>query len=195
MCGGQLSSFPHAPCVRAVDGDPKGLFLSPVQRTVRRGAHAPTGLRIPVLAPLTWNRKVSNRFRAVIRTGVHHLNTRAREKNPKKIRNRWQPIGAPGSLTSRRARRERGAGPYTFLPGRLRPHGTRRGHEEREHTAGRRHPERAFYSFTPGHTSALGFFVSHQARTTHRSCPTRAHRGPERHPCARVGPHPHTLVR
>ena len=27
MCGGQLNSFPHAPYLWAVDGDPKGLFL------------------------------------------------------------------------------------------------------------------------------------------------------------------------
>lgn len=58
MCGGQLNSFPQCPLSPDRLWRPAGAVPRPVQRTVRRGAHAPTGLRIPVPPPLTCGRKV-----------------------------------------------------------------------------------------------------------------------------------------
>ena len=54
--GGSSTPFLMPPC--SVAGRPEGAVPRPVQRTVRDGAHAPTGLRIPVSPPLTCGRKV-----------------------------------------------------------------------------------------------------------------------------------------
>lgn len=127
--GGSSTPFLVSPCVWAGGRRPEGAVPRPVQRTVRRGAPVPAGPRLPISPPQTPDRKVP--------TGAKRGSERCsppehggRGKNPKKIRNPWQPPTAPASLTSRTARRERGAGPYTFSPGGspMRAKSTRRAH-------------------------------------------------------------------
>ncbi len=72
-------------------GRPEGAVPRPVQRTVRRGAHAPTGLRIPVSPPLTCDRKVP---RAVRADAEPEFTTRTRGP-PKKIRRKSGSDGNP----------------------------------------------------------------------------------------------------
>ncbi len=57
---GAAQLLSSCPLVRSA-GRPEGAVPRPAQRTVRRGAHAPTGLRIPVSPPLTCGRKVPER--------------------------------------------------------------------------------------------------------------------------------------
>ena len=129
--GGSSTPF-LVPPVFGRRSDPKGLVPRLVQRTVHSGAHAPARPRVPIPPPLTCDRKVTNRPDTdripTERRPGHPLDRRpgrvsnrcspperrGLEKKSKKICIRWQPIACPTSLTTRMARRERGAGPYTF---------------------------------------------------------------------------------
>ncbi len=172
MCGGQLNSFPQCPLGPDRLWRPAGAVPRPAQRTVRRSAHAPTGLAYRYLprGPLI---EKSRPGPDGLRTGIHHQNTGVRKKKSKEILNPWQPPAHPASLTSRTARRERGAGPYTFFFGRSSSHQRicgkssprrtkhRRGRAPRQRAPG----ARILLLFHLIHTGCVGFPAHQQAHS------------------------------
>lgn len=150
--GGSSTPFLSAPLVQGRLWRPSGAVPRPVQRTVRRSAHEPSGTRIPVPPPTAPDRKVPTGSERALnrRSPPEHGGA---EKKSKEIPQPWQPPVSPASLTSRTARRERGAGPYTFSPGRSPgANGTRRGRATPRRAPG----ARILLPFPPSHTDCPG---------------------------------------
>lgn len=153
MCGGQLNSFPQCPLgsgpsVAALRGCSSSCSAYGAPKCTRAN-----GTRIPVPPPTAPDRKVPTGSERVPnrRSPREH---RGPEKKSKEIPQPWQPPVSPASLTSRTARRERGAGPYTFLPGHSPgASGTRRGRGTRRRAPG----ARILLSFPPSHADRPPF--------------------------------------
>ncbi len=154
--GGSSTPFLVSPCVWAGGRRPEGAVPRPVQRTVRRGAPAPAGPRLPISPPPTPDRKVPTGSKR----GSERCSPPEHRGRGKKSKENPQPMATAhrtreSYFTYGPARAGRRA--VHLLPGRL-------PHESEEH------PARAFYSFFSQGTRGPDLVMSGPSSHT----PTRA---------------------
>lgn len=201
--GGSSTPFLGAPWIRADCGGPQGLFL--VLFSVRCAAvHLRQQDSHTGISPGEPQSKSPDRVRTELRTGIHHQNTGARKKNPKKSRIHGNPPRTPRVLLHVRPGASGAPGrtpssPDTLLDertcGRSSP---RRAKHRRGRVPRRRAPgARILLFFHLTHTGGAGLPAHQQAHSPRSPAGHGAGPGGARSaaPAARPGPDRHEADR